>query len=329
MYDDAFAGMVADWSEQVPYEARPETPAPGRRQIPDPAGKLHMLLQDLRTRVLPYGDGTHDGFKVHLVPDNADVARLITNALPVRGYPHSQLARAFRDYIETALWHLTFGSLYLKLVYYRPADQPAAGPVAFRIEVLEPERIHKRFGRYFYWMPRVGPSDDVAVWTKVPLPAGGLVVVSLPRPLRRTVDRAVRVIDATNQDLKVMSDFTFGRFAGKSAFDLGSYNQKIADVVLRETREVGWGGRGLLTEGMLDPYKAWREIQFARFNANLRDLAVGGLQDAINRAGAAIGFDASLQLAGVLTKADLDRLEHDLSAGTRPMREIFAPKIVD
>lgn len=329
MYDDAFAGLAADWSEQVPYDVRPDTPAPTHRELPDPTGKLHMFLQDLRTRALPYGSGPSDGFKVRIVPENGDVARLVTNALPVRAYPHSQLARAFRDYVETALWHLAFGSLYLKLVYYRPADQPNARPVAFRIAVLEPERVHKRLGRYYYWMPTVRPSDDVAEWTRVPLPARGLVVVSSPRHLRRSIDKAVRVIEATNQDLKVMSDFTMGPFAGKSAFDVGTYTQAIADVVLRETREVGWGGRGLLTEGMLDPFKAWREIQFARFNAKLRDLAVRGLQDAIDRAGAVIGFDAVLQLTGVVTDADLDRLEHDLSTGDRPMSEIFVPKAAD
>ncbi|HWU33111.1 MAG TPA: hypothetical protein VN108_09560, partial [Marmoricola sp.] len=278
------------------------------------------------TRALPYGFGANDGFGLRLAPEDADVARLVTNALPGRAYPHSQLERAFRDYVETALWYLTFGEVFLKLVYYRPADRPDSRPVGFRIEFLDPERVQRRFGRYHYWTLKLHPGHDVAEWKRTPLPTEGLVVVSLPRRLRRMMDRAVKIVDATNQDLKVMSEFTMGRFAGEPAFDIGRYNRQIADVVLRETRAVGWGGRGLLTEGMLDPFKAWRNVQFARFDAKLRDVAVDGLQDAINRAGTLMGFDATLQLSGVLGEADLDQLEHDLSAGVRPMSELFAPQ---
>ena|GEM_PF-2683361 len=286
-----------------------------------------MLLDDLRMYALPYGSDGEEGFTVQVEPNDDALVSLLTNALPVRNYRHRQLSRALRDFVETALWHLAHGSLYLRIEYFRPTEPPAAAPIAFRLEVLRAEFVHRHLGKLYYWIPVQQPGESAAQWSREPLDHQSVVVVTMPRKLRQTMNRTLEVVRASDQDLNVMHEFTIGRYAANSGFDLASYKRRSSDIVLRATRDAGWSGRGLFTEGLLDPMKVWRAIQFARFVVKLRDIALLALQTAVDRAGERIGFNARIKLAGVLTEADLDRLEADLQAGTRPISEMFTPKV--
>jgi hypothetical protein len=164
-------------------------------------------------------------------------------------------------------------------------------------------------------------------WSSEPLDPDCLVAIRLPRSLRRDLARALRAIRASDQDLRVTSEFVTGEHGSDSGFDFGTYQRISHDIVLRATRATGWAGRGLLTEGLLDPEKAWRALQFARLVVSLREIALKGLQEAINRAGGEIGFTAELVLSRVLTSDDLARMENDLRAGTRPIADMFVPSL--
>ncbi len=324
--DNPFDGLV----RSRPRRRRridPSMGSPPRRPVerPDPVGQEYMLLEDLRLHALPYGSGADDGFTVDVTSANAQAPELILNALPVHTYRHWRLTEALRDYMQTALWYLVQGDFVMETAFYHSPEDEAAKPVAFQLDVLQPELIARRFGGRSYWTPT--DSDDGTAWTQERLSPNDLVVVSLPRQLRRDLERALRAIRATDQDLEVMERFTYGKFANDSGFDFKTYQRLSHDIVLRATRSIGWAGRGLLTEGLLDPMKVWRAIQFARFQVRLRNAALQGLRTAIDRAGETIGFEASIQLSGVLTEADLDQLEQDLRAGSRPIAEMFLPKV--
>ncbi|MCQ9164129.1 hypothetical protein [Arthrobacter sp. STN4] len=286
----------------------------------------HMFLQDLHSRALPYGSSMVDGFDINISPYSKDVLNLVINALPSNGYRHWQLEESFRDYIQAALWDLVRGELYLEIEYFRSPEDPSGRPIAFRIELLQREFVTKRWGKYRY-LSQVGAVDDNSQrWSSKPLHPNNLLVASLPRGLKRELRHTLRVMSASDREARVMTDFTTGAHGSESGFDFGTFQLKSHDIVLRASKATGWTGRGLLAEGLLDPAKAWRAIQFARLTVKLREIATQGLNDAINRAGMRIGFEAELTLSKVLTEDHLDALENDLEAGTRPIEEMFSPK---
>jgi hypothetical protein len=326
--DDPFEGLEGDRSHRHRFFQGLSEGAPLRvKERLEPSGKVHMLLEDLRLHALPYGRGSEDGFRLAVEPTNARVEELITAAIPATYYHHNRLSEAVREYVQNALWYLAQGKLYLEIEYFRPAGSPTEAPVAFRLELLRPDFVQNRLGKYRYWSPSAESNEEEVHWAREKLVPEALIVVTLPRRLRHELDRAIRIISAADQDLAVMHEFTIGKYAKNSAFSLNSYQRLSNDIVLRETHAIGWDGRGLFTEGMLDPMKIWRAIQFARLEAKLRDVALQGLQSAIDRAGKTIGFRAALRLSGVLTESDLDRLEADLEAGSRPLAEMFVPKV--
>jgi hypothetical protein len=286
-----------------------------------------MFLEDLRLYALPYGGGLDEGFDIQVHAADAKVLALIENALPADGYRHRRLDDCFRDYLESALWFLAQGDLYLEIEYFREPDDDGGRPVAFRVEFLHPELVTTRFGRYRYRIPIATEGGAEVRWSSEPLDRDCLVAVSLPRSLRRDVVRALRAIRASDQDLRVTSEFVTGEHGRDSGFDFSTYQRISHDIVLRATRATGWAGRGLLTEGLLDPAKVWRALQFARLVVRLREIALEGLQEAINRAGEKMGFNAELVLSRVLTLSDLARMENDLQAGTRPIADMFVPSL--
>jgi len=285
-----------------------------------------MFIEDVRRHALPYGLGADDGYDVEIASASEEVGDLVRDALPIRGYRHWRLEDSLRDYMGSALWFLVQGDLFLEIEYFRKPEDAFGRPVAFRVEFLQPELVDRRFGSYRYLVPSESNETEETLWIREKLEAASLVVVSLPRRLRREVNRALRAIRAADQDLRVMTDFTTGRYGANSGFDFTSFQRESRDIVLRATAATGWSGRGLYTEGLLDPEKAWRAIQFERFVAALRDAALAGLQRAIDRAGAQVGFTAQLELARVLIAGELDGMKRDLNAGTRPMGELLNPR---
>lgn len=328
MYDDPFEELIGDRSHR--FLGDPHSAPNGPRWLVEPSdssGNEYMFVDDLRTHSLPYGRGLDGGFDLRLDTDDHRVSEMITNAIPAPQYRHDDLSDAFRDYIEMALTLLSLGSLYLEIEYYRKSDEPNSRPVAFRLEALSPELVQTKFGKTFYWQPTSDQSVESERWTRELLDPSRLITVALPRDLRRAMDRALTIIRIADQDLDVMQRFTLGKEGRGSGFDLQEYQRRSRDIVLRETREIGWSGRGLLTEGLLDPMKAWRAIQFAHLVARLRDIAQDGLQTAIARAGHEIGFEATMSLSGVLTETDLDRLQKELGNGATPMAELLNPSV--
>ena len=325
MSDYPFEGLVGSREHRRQYvDQVTGSPVPRAVERPRPSGNEYMFLEDLRLHALPYGRGADEGFDIQVHPADAKVLGLIENALPAHGYRHRRLDDCFRDYLGSALWYLAQGDLYLELEYFREPGGESR-PVAFRVEFLHPELVTKRFGRYRYRIPIATEGDLEVRWSSESLDRDCLVAMSLPRSLQRDVVRALRVIRASDQDLRVTSEFVTGEHGRDSGFDLSAYQRISHDIVLRATRATGWDGRGLLTEGLLDPAKVWRALQFARLVVKLREVALKGLQEAINRAGEKMGFNAELVLSGVLTLDDLARMENDLQAGTRPIADMFVP----
>lgn len=326
MYDDPFEELIGDRSHR--FLGDPHS-VPNRPrwlvEPPDPSGNEYMFVDDLRTHSLPYGRGLDEGYDLRLDTNDRRVTEMIINAIPAPLYRHDDLSDAFRDYIEMALTSLSRGSLYLEIEYYREPDKPTSRPVAFRLEALSTELVQTKRGKTFYWQPGPEEGGDAQGWAKELLDPERLITVKVPHQMRRTLDKALRIIRIADQDLDVMQRFTLGRQGQGAYFDLQEYQRRSRDIVLRETRDIGWSGRGLLTDGLLDPMKAWRAIQFARLVASLRELAQDGLQTAIDRAGRTIGFEAALSLSGVLTQADFGRLQQELQSGVTPMSELLDP----
>lgn len=324
MLDDPFENLVRAPRRRV-TRRRVATSVQRAEDRPYPGPSEHMLLQDLRTYSLPYGRGSSDGFDVIIEPAEPELTQLIHDALPSTSYRHWRIADSIRDFVDSALWRLIDGDLDLEVQYYHALDNPDGEPVAFGIKILDAERIVRHRGRYCYIVSDGDRFDGPRPWGAEELDPRCLVNASLPRALRRDLERALNLIRMSDRDITIASSFVMGNHGNNSGFDFAAHRRMSNDIVLKGTSTVGWAGRGLLTEGLLDPEKAWRAISFGRFAARMRDVAMGALNESISRAGARLDFAASLTLSRVPTGADFDQMERDLQAGRRPISQLLVP----
>ena len=324
--DDPFDGLIGAYADRPTMDTFSTWENTGVLPKSDPGMNVRMLMDDIGVQALPYGPGASDGFTVSIGEDDGAVAALIRNAIPAHVYHSGQGWNGLRDYVQSAVHRLLQGHLFIEIEYFRPSDTPEVKPVAFRMEILQPELIRRRFGRYALLVPERSTSTEEPRRSAVLIRAENLVVARLPRALRRDLKRMLELLRMADNDLDVMSDFTMGRHGPDTGFDIAEHQRGTQDIVLKGTRRIGWTGRGVLTNDLLDPEKAWRAIQFTRFVVELRNIALSALQEAVDRAGTEIGFAAQLEVSGVLQPLDLDRLEAALTEGTLPMSELLYPR---
>ncbi|MGX1163461.1 hypothetical protein RKD54_004451 [Pseudarthrobacter sp. SLBN-100] len=216
----------------------------------------------------------------------------------------------------------------MEIEYFYKDGVEDGKPIAFKIHILPRDSVSKIFGKYRQaYAIDSEVLDEPAQRSTAPLNSKNLVVVSLPSPWARRSSRMVSLLREVGSQISVATDFLTGEHGRNSGFDYKAHGELINDHVLMRTRAIGWAGRNTFSEGMLDPEKAWRAIQFARFQILVRDTVLGGLQEAIDRAGLAIGYTAKLELSGVLDSEDLDECEAELQSGTRRILELIHPEL--
>lgn len=279
----------------------------------------YMLLQDLG-QSLPYGRGLDKGFQLQCLSEGSDVEELIVRAIPSPYSGANSLTQSFRHFLQIVTFDLVWHRLYLEIEYFYSDKSEAGRPSAFKIHVLPYGSISNHFGRHYRHY-----TDEFGRRSSSLLSRKNLLIVRLPSKISRKVRKAISVLRHANSLGSVASSLLTGRDGAAHGFDANAYNQLHNDLVLKETREIGWAGRDTFLDGMLDPDKAWRAIQFARFQVIVRNTALSALHEVVNRASREIGFIASMQLSGVMTEEILSRMETDLQDGTRPIIDLIHP----
>ena len=327
--DQSFENLSTPRSSRaIPIDPNTGVRITGRMLRRDRSMYEYWFLEDV-AQSLPYGRGLDKGFHLKLTPENPAIEELVISALPAQSYGRDRLAEAFRGFLQSATFDLVRGKLYLEIEYF-PADPIKEGePATFKIHILPSDSIVQRRGKLSQAVAVETEANGAAGhWSQDPLDHECLVIVQLPAPLARDARRAIALLREISSQASVATDFVTGEHGQESGFDFKAHGELLNNLVLNTTRAIGWTGRGTFLEGMLDPERAWRAIQFARFQVAVRDTVLAGLQDVVDKAGATMGFEAKLTLSGVLTSMDLEHLEADLEHGRRPILDLMHPELL-
>lgn len=276
-----------------------------------------MLAEDL-SHLFPYGSGPVDGFTAAIDPSSDDVEQLILDALPTYHGPARTLHDGLREFGQLAAQELITGPVTLEVDVYR---DDAGAAKAFRIHFIPNPTYWESWGRPRQWVPmRAGGKRRGALHYRELDPAN-VIKFDVSRQTRRDIRRALRALTVADK----LQSAAFGMItsAGPAeGFDFDAQRTLVAAETRKQTRAIGWDGRGLYTEGMLEPYPVWRRLRFARFQGIVRSVIVGGIQEAIDRAGQLLDFRARIVLDGLLSDTDLDRAEEALRDGSRSLVDL-------
>ena len=233
----------------------------------------HMLAEDL-SHLFPYDSGPKDGFSATLDPANDEVEQLILDALPSHHGPARTLHDGIRDFGQMAARELLEGPVIMEIDLY---SDDTGRPRAFRLHFVPGATYWESWGRPRQWVPERMGGKRRGKLHFVELDATRIVKFDLSRRTRRDVRRSLKALRLADdlQSTAIAMVTGSGPVAG---FDFETHRGLIAAETRKRTHAIGWDGRGLYTEGMLEPYPVWRRLRFARFQGAVREVVVAGLQ---------------------------------------------------
>jgi len=282
-----------------------------------PSGLYAFCLHEDLDRVMPYNMGHPPRLQARVTgPDALKTRPLIDQALNLDGHRH-QLYDSVRDFTVTTARHLIFtGPVTYEIDYlYAPGQEPDSAPAGFRLELIAPGTLGHHGHQPIQYVPTAygGPRDKTGM-TYVELDPADLVTFQLPQVGEVTVRKIVNFLRTAatldGSGLSLSQD-------SRGTYSFSEHQRRRGELFAKVTKPIGWDGRDLFKDNHLESYGTWRRIRFLEFTIGLRDLILGRLNSAITQAGKRIGFQAAIELDGLLTLADVEKAKDDLRTGKR------------
>ena len=285
-----------------------------------------MFLQDV-TRLLPYRRGVEDGFTARLSPANERLDELFMTASPTQYGPAQNVEGAVRTFVEDCAQALMFGPVTYELAFYSRAASPEQFE-AFRFEQILQGSVSTIKGRPVQFVP-AGMSDRSTRegLHYVELDPATVFQFQLDPRTATVVAEAWEIFRAADRQQIVPTDMLTKHGGTSTGFVFSEHRSSVSALALSGTRELGWTGRDLFTDGMLDPFKALRHLRFLRFQLIVREATLSGLSALLVRAGERMGFEAKLTVEGLKNAVDLERAEAGLVSGTRSISDLLVLEI--
>lgn len=293
--------------------------------------ELHMFEEDIRNRI-HYGQGIEKKeIEVVLHSSSSTVDSSIARGLaPRRHSNYSALRHSLRDFLTTCFGDFFYHGIAIHEIAYEHERKKGQlePPDQFRLIRVDPQSVRPRWWRFGKLVQRTSHEDqsELGLPKYIPIQGERFLIARLPNDLGTPLQQAVDGLNGTALH-EVLS--TFPLWEKPSVRQTGAYNfdEHTATrraVIAGATREIGWIGRGELNEDANGHYLVRRQIRFERYVAKLRRFLISHLNNALERLGSTIGFDAEVELQNAPQPSDYDEAEQALEEGAKSLREIMS-----
>lgn len=314
--DDPFEGLVGDRRGTRWYRDLQAGPRTRVRQL---AGMYSTMLVEDASHLFPLGRTGRDAFAVELLVEGQLEERTVLNAVPGIYGPARSLADAVRQFTEDLVPELMVGSIAFEVELFR--DEKNSLTPSFLIHNVPNDQFWRHRGRPRQYVPGEFSSKRWRGLSYVDLHPCRVVTADLSKQTRRSLESAFEVLAIVDRLQSAAHSMALAQPSVRG-FTFSEHNDLLFRFARKRTRFFGWDGRGLLSEGVLDPYRIWRLLQFARFRVHMRNVLVDVLENCINVAGQDLGFSVSLAVTGVMTERAIAEAETALESGTRSLAEL-------
>jgi hypothetical protein len=283
----------------------------------------YLLHQDLDF-VIPYDLGRGDGPSARVVGPDVNRARpLIEDAISDRDGTRS-FSDALRHFVSSSAQYLVIaGPVTYEIDYLRPADTQPDRPTSFRLELVLPGTLAEHQGRPIQYVPAAfgGPQDESGLHY-VELDPATLVTFRLDPDLEAPVRKMIEFLRAANLQQGAEAILMEQSMTGSSPYNFSRHQRERSELFAKVTQPVGWNVRGLFKENHLEPYDVWRQLRFLEFKVRLRNSIMDRLNATIAEVGKRLDFEATIELTGLPTLADVESAKEDFRRGRRGFSDL-------
>jgi hypothetical protein len=281
-----------------------------------------MLREDVR--VVPSRLGAEDAGAITVdspTPDRS--TELIVEGLGSDPGRHS-LEGAVRGFLNSlAQLIVVCGPVTYEIVYLRPAADPAGRPVGFRLAPIPSGSLGRRFRQPIQYVPR-DRAQHVTLRGQgyVKLTAENLVTFHLDRRTERALHRTIHFLEVAGALQGRELELAKRSLAASTGYDFVGHRQAVGELIATSTSPVGWNVRDLYKDDRLEPYLVWRWLRFLEFQAVVRESLLVQTNRILEHVGARVGFQGSIEIAGLPSPSDVQRARQDLETGRRSLDEL-------
>ena len=140
-----------------------------------------------------------------------------------------------------------------------------------------------------------------------------------------------RMVKRVLRSLKLMSDTTLPWF--KLEKDMQDFSNRFFDFehfrklqqlyFLKITKDIGWDGRDVRTDSILEYYKIEKYLRFHEFALAIRKCILDGFNSALKRIGDRLEVSARLEVTGLPDASLIESLRRDLRNGVGSIKQIY------
>jgi hypothetical protein len=272
--------------------------------------QLHMFSEDVSFAVMPYGRPA--AFAVTMTPQSREVESAVAHALPRRG-ARGDLVDAVCDFFRTTTQlAVTWGAAPYEITY--PIEKADDDPFFFELELIDPETLQRRHNRLYQAVP-ADIAQHYGVGQYNELLMEDVHVFRLPEPYRAERKRALQGLTVVGSSLMPSFAMPNSRGGPNVPFEFESYRWNYDVALAGSTSAFGWAARESLAPRMLPFYHWMRRLRFERALAAIRDELTSTLNGALARAGGVLDFQATIEIHGLRTVAEIDLLTSELQEG--------------
>lgn len=253
---------------------------------------------------------------------SSKLAEILLRAIPHSNGYEKSLVRALGDFGQMASRSMVLdGELNYELCFGRRSDANGAAPEDIMLSYI-PKGSVCRIGQDCYQSVPAGKVKGDPEPQFIQLEPKRIARFLPPSSVAQNLTSIRTTLPLIGQSQKSWMEDSIERRSLEPFTDVRrSYDIAVA----RETRVIGWNGRGMFQEHTADYHFMVRQCRWYKFCIELRDSIVETLGRAFAVAGEAFGEQPRLVLQGLPTVSDVSSAEQKLKAGPTRFDVLFQP----
>jgi hypothetical protein len=253
------------------------------------------------------------GYSAETIPTNDDTETLIQQAIMRDDIGHS-LSEALSDFLHMCVQTVcAHGEAFYEIVY---CGSKSDKPEDFLLVPIVPELMERTANGWRLHIPEGAIARQERTDEAYEIPAENIVHFQLPIPIRAKWLKFLEALVVLGRQSSDALAFMDPKAQKPFPYDLTEHLRSHRVALAQITGSIGWSGRRLATEDMLEFYELSRLIRFEGFRIQLRDALLAQLNEGLRKAGKKLGFEAQIVVHGVPQLQDILNAQRELAEGT-------------
>lgn len=275
----------------------------------------YMFLDDISNYLLPIKEGKSD-FRLKAT---GDMERYLREALSAYDrFNYEPLEDIFESFLKSISGEYVLDNLFIFVDFLYNSEGIAK---SFKLIPLSGNDILTFPKRSLYRLPNY---EDLPGQFKF-LDSSKVHRIRLPFSLRRKTRKAIAAYAGMASINDARLDLVTKNINKNFGFNLAEQSEIANRHVLAHTKDIGWDGRGLFTDGLLLPEKCWRTLIFRQYIIKVRDSLITSLRKIVLDSAGRLGVQGDFLITDLLTIEDICKYEGALANGSLPLLEVMFP----